>query len=228
MSRFRFLAICVPAVFVMLGIALAANALTSVRQESPERDSTQIVPRAFLPVLFAGPGVEATPTTTATATATGTVDPTATSTATATPTTTTTSTATSTPTVTQTPTATPTATETPDTQYDGEWVGRSSQNLPFTFIVTNNVVTDLSLDFRVTDFPWECSGTLNVYIDAPIEDDKFSMEGQINNPFPNPSVDFSITGTFISNDSAEGDFELTYDDIYCTDTINRTWEADKE
>ena len=240
MALYRSLALLALSLIIFAGITLGVDATSSIQQERSLRiTATPTMIFGYLPMVLTDLGLILTPTNTPVSSLTPTPTHTPTQTPTITGTPTNTGTPTATPTATETPTVTPTnsptptrtptptPTEAPFTGYDGEWSGETAQNLPFSFTVTNNVVTYLYFQTRISNFVATCTQTYNLYNETAIVGDTFTMEGS-GGAVTGETYIYSITGTFNSETSIEGDFEVTVDAHLCDDTVRRTWEATKE
>lgn len=160
---------------------------------------------ALLLISCAAPTPPATPT----------ASPSPTSTATSTPT------VTPSPTVTHTPAPTNTATISPTpSPYDGDWQGTTSEGLPVTFHVANEVLSQFSMACQ---------------IDVGVSGVSASMElspPDLNGPIVNGAINFSniamtLTGTFYSATSVSGTLTAKPDLSLCK-LLTINWNASKK
>lgn len=150
-----------------------------------------------------------TPTSTPTSTATPTVTPTSTATPTHTPA----------PTDTPRPTETPTITPTPS-PYDGDWSGQTSEGLPVTFRVYQQVVSDMRITCQVElNLPGFIATT---EISAPE-----SYRPFVDGKFGSENIAMTLIGVFHSTTSASGTLTFKPDLSLCKLTTIH-WNATKQ
>ncbi len=102
--------------------------------------------------------------------------------------------------------------------YDGTWVGTTSQGGAFSFTVSGNAVSTVTIEYSLTG---NCSpspsGEATTYTPArPISGKTFSISGSS-----------SYSGTFNSATAASGIFNIDFtgNPPGCSSTANGTWTA---
>lgn len=121
------------------------------------------------------------------------------------------------------------------TQYNGNWSGRTGQNQPISFTVTNGQITSLSVQFSVS--VTGCISTTSASstsLSLPITNGSFSFSGSMSTSFfgitgggltiGGGSGSVTFTGSFTSTTIAGGTVALGRDFV-CRQAVSTNWNA---
>jgi hypothetical protein len=110
---------------------------------------------------------------------------------------------------------------------DGAWSGLTSQGKTISFTVAGGVFMTLSYGGTVTGTGCSTSSDTTTDVNKALTSNSFSFN---NNGFPF-STTYDISGTFASNNQANGTLKITQNSISggpsCTGTVNVSWNATK-
>ena len=118
--------------------------------------------------------------------------------------------------------------------FDGEWKGETSmkglsgKNIPFTFTVANNKISQVTQDFRVPSGVCEgFSGSGNDHPNVSIQNNAFTVKWE-NKLSAKSFNKAEITGTFQSPTQASGTMHFSGNSSFCGEyDFEATWTASK-
>lgn len=109
---------------------------------------------------------------------------------------------------------------------DGDWKGNSGNDLPLSFSVKNNQVSQLYVSYRTKIGSCSAFASFDSPATAPINGKSFTVKGMKDQM--NDHIEFTMNGTFTSDKEASGTFHWTGKSNLCgpIDT-QANWTAKK-
>lgn len=111
---------------------------------------------------------------------------------------------------------------------DGSWTGSSGEDLPFTFRVSGNQVSDVYASFRMKK-EGGCTAFASFSSDTPATLNGKSFTAQGKNEQMNNHIQFTVNGTLNSDKEASGTIQWTGTSSLCGDIAHQAnWTAKKD